>query len=278
MEKYSFQAASAEPRTIRICRPQRYLVARPEEAALSRILQSHWRGCARSWQTERMHDVAGAIGQCLQAVEAERTRRGADPGLAAGVAEIKRYQHARFAQTYADLLAHASTHDAACFFQDELYGPKDFSQRDAQFARVVPGLIRLFPPELSAVVLELGQLHALSEQLDSAMGAAVAVARLSEQGYARAWQQVGQAAERERQIQMVLDIGLALARQVRRPFLRRTLRLMRGPAAAAGLSRLHAFLESGFDAFARLSDAPAFLQTIASRERAMARRLFSLAL
>ena len=45
---------------------------------------------------------------------------------------------------------------------DELYGPQDFSDRDAQFARVVPALVRLFPQELVETVAVLARLHALS--------------------------------------------------------------------------------------------------------------------
>ncbi len=59
--------------------------------------------------------------------------------------------------------------DAARFFLDDLYGPEDFTRRDEQFARVVPGLVRLFPQEIVGTVISLGELHALSEQFDTAM-------------------------------------------------------------------------------------------------------------
>jgi len=41
---------------------------------------------------------------------------------------------------------------AAHFFLEELYGPRDFADRDTQFARVVPALVRLFPREIVATV------------------------------------------------------------------------------------------------------------------------------
>jgi hypothetical protein len=50
---------------------------------------------------------------------------------------------------------------------------------------------------------------------------------------------------------------------------------MRGPAAAAGLGALQGFLERGFDTFRDMSGAEVFLSTIASRERALAARLFA---
>ena len=85
------------------------------------------------------------------------------------MSEVKRYQHRRFQHTYADLLASPRYARSARFFLDDLYGPEDFTRRDEQFARVVPGLMRLFPRELVGTVMSLGELHALSEQFDTAM-------------------------------------------------------------------------------------------------------------
>ncbi|MFN5164419.1 MAG: FFLEELY motif protein, partial [Pseudomonadota bacterium] len=107
----------------------------------------------------------------LNAVAAERIRRARDPALGARVRALKAWQHARFQHTYADALASPRYRAAARFFLDDLYGPHDFTQRDAQFARIVPGLVRLFPHELVRTVLTLGELHSLSEQLDSATAA-----------------------------------------------------------------------------------------------------------
>ena len=213
--------------------------------------------------------------ECLREVAAERARRQADPGLAQRVGEIKRFQHARFQRTYADLLASPRYARAAQFFLDDLYGPEDFSRRDQQFARVVPGLVRMFPHELVGTVMSLGELHALSEQLDTAMGSVVETASIDEQRYADAWRTVGRPADRERQITLMLAVGSALDRYTRNPLLRTSLRLMRGPAAAAGLGVLQAFLERGFDTFRDMRGAQEFLDTVTRRERELASRLFA---
>ena len=81
----------------------------------------------------------------LDIVARERASRATDPALAASVEAVKAYQQRRFAATYSDLLHSPRYAGAARFFLDELYGPRDFSERDAQFARVVPALVRLFP-------------------------------------------------------------------------------------------------------------------------------------
>ncbi len=211
----------------------------------------------------------------LDAVAGERRAREADALLQGQVLAIKAYQHGRFRQTYADLMDGGRYARAAQFFLDDLYGPEDFTQRDDQFARVVPAIGRLFPHEILLTVLSLSELHALSERLDSAMGRAHGGGPVGDESYARAWRLVGAPDQRERQIALMLEVGRALDRYTRSALLRHSLRLMRGPAQAAGLGALQGFLERGFDTFREMRGAEAFLALIAQRERALASRLFA---
>jgi hypothetical protein len=224
-----------------------------------------------------MPTAAEQILQGLQAVAAQREARSSDAALAYAVQAIKRYQHARFSLTYADLMAQARYARAAEFFLNDLYGPGDFSDRDAQFARIVPALVRLFPAHIVATVAELAQLHALSERLDTAMARQMLdgghqVDLVDGASYGRA---VGEAASRERQIALMVSVGESLDRYTRSSVLRQSLRLMRGPASAAGLGALQGFLERGFDTFRGMAGAEHFLSTIAARERLLAASLFA---
>lgn len=226
-----------------------------------------------------MHDDAAQhILDGLQQVAEQRRLRRAAPGLEQTVHRLKQYQQARFERSYADLLASPRYSAAARFFLEELYGPNDFSLRDAQFARVVPALTRLFPREVVATVRELAELHAISERLDSEMGQHLLGApRLTAALYQQAWQACGQAALRERQIALTVNIGRALDGYTRKPLLRQALRMMRGPASAAGLSELQHFLERGFDTFKAMQGAADFLDTVNRREQSLARALFGAA-
>ena len=216
-----------------------------------------------------------AILELLSQVDAQRARRAADPALAARVKAVKHYQHERFQHTYGDLLAQPRYVDATRFFLEELYGPEDFTRRDTQFKRVVPALVRLFPREVVLTVHTLGELHALSETLDTAMGATVPGGAVDLAGYIEAWQRVGQPAERDKQIALMRRVGDALDGYTRNPLLRHSLLLMRGPARLAGLAELQAFLESGFDTFRAMRGAKDFLDTVVRREQAIATWLFS---
>lgn len=222
-----------------------------------------------------MHPQAQAILEHLQVVAAERAARARDPQLAERVLAVKRWQHQRFQHTYADLLASPRYGDAARFFLEDLYGPGDFSRRDAQFARVVPALVRLFPREVVHTVRTLGELHSLSETLDTAMGRCVPPGELDAHGYVAAWQAVGRPRDRERQIRLMRAVGDALDGYTRNPLLRRALHLMRGPARLAGLSELQAFLERGFDTFQAMHGAQYLLDAVVEREQALAAQWFA---
>ncbi len=222
-----------------------------------------------------MSDTANTILAYLQEVEQERARRAGDAALSACVAAIKLWQQVRLRSTYADLQASERYRAATTFFMEELYGPGDFASRDAQFARVVPALVRLFPSEVVKTMQALSELHALSERFDTEMGSAAATETITREIYASTWRAVGQPAQRERQIALLLEVGGALDRHTRSRMLRASLHMMRAPARAAGLADLQSFLEAGFDAFGAMRGAGDFLQTIGARERQLAAELFA---
>jgi hypothetical protein len=219
--------------------------------------------------------MAEAILANLAVVTGERALRQADAALDARVTTLKACQQQRFARTYADVLASARYGAAARFFMEELYGPGDFTRRDAQFARVVPALVRLFPKAVVQTVAALTELHALTESLDTAMAAHASHTAWTPARYTQAWQQTGRATDREAQIALTLAVAAELDALTRKPLLRKTLHLMRGPARAAGLAELQVFLETGFDTFAAMGGAEDFIVLVARRERAFAAAQFA---
>lgn len=190
-------------------------------------------------------------------------------GLTGAVTRLKQVQACRFRGTYQDVLADPRQAGAARFFLDELYGARDFSERDRQFSRIAGAIERLFPEDIGQLACDLSDLHALTESLDLAMAAhwqAQDDRTWDATRYLLAWRLTGQPGARQRQLRMVRHLGDELQRLTRRTSLRVALRMMRRPAEAAGLGALQHFLEQGFDAFALLGDARAFLQSIEERE------------
>lgn len=220
--------------------------------------------------------AAQQIRDCLTEVEHLR-RLPADSALQLAMASVKQLQAHRFRHTYADYLADSGHAPAARFFLDELYGAHDFSERDAQFGRIAGAIERLFPEAVGALAVDLARTHALTERMDHAL--AVHWSQMASDvspalRYVRAWRLTGQPLVRERQLEVVMHMGRELQRLTRIRSLRMALRMMRKPAAAAGLARLQHFLEEGFDAFAGMNDADAFLASIHLRETSWIRQLF----
>lgn len=224
-------------------------------------------------------NTAETIRTAVAQVDRLRAESRVSPAIAGAVGLVKRFQARRFAGTYADLLAGGPYAPAARFFLDELYSDRDYADRDAQFARIAGAVERVFPRDVAHTAAALAQLHALTESLDHAM--AVTGALGSDQdvdGYVLAWRRVGRRAEREEQLERVVAVGAEITRLTRLPGLRFMLKMMRAPAAAAGLSSLQAFLEAGFDTFAAVArtrgGAESFLAIIRERELRLLQLLF----
>jgi hypothetical protein len=191
-------------------------------------------------------------------------------------ARLRAFQSQRLARTYSDLLGSPRYGPAARFFLAELYGAQDRAERDETVSKVVPILARMLPAGAVRALAIAVRLDALSEELDLAL-----VRALREEGgldaarYARAWQRCANRAARERQIALIMEAGQVLDRLTKMKTVGIALRLMRGPAHAAGFGGVQDFLEVGFNAFAHMGDAAEFLATIRTRESAVAERLFA---
>jgi hypothetical protein len=202
-------------------------------------------------------------------------RRGlmADPQLVVRWKAVKRYQTERFRRTYADLLASPRYRAAALFFLEDLYGEKDFEQRDREALRIAPKLARMLPDRAVETLALAVELDELSEILDARVAAEVELP-IDDAAYARGYRVAGTRPDRERQIAMVDRIGRALDGLARMPLLAGMLHMMRGPAEAAGLQHLHRFLARGFDSFKAMRGAGEFLDTINQREKALMDEIF----
>ena len=205
------------------------------------------------------------------------------PELARLLHLVKQLQEQHFRSTYADLLASPTYGPAAQFFLSELYGARDFSGRDDQFARIAGTLTAVFPSDVADTAVILAELHLLTEELDMEMARAWPSAGTStltpEECYVQAWRTVARPDDRRLQLGKVLNVARSLARLTRLPGLRMMLRLMRTPAERAGLADLQRFLETGFDRFHTLCQTTGalddFLRVIENRESTFMQGLFN---
>jgi hypothetical protein len=213
----------------------------------------------------------------LATVARLQAERDANPILAGALDRLATWQSRRLRLTYDDLSRQSRYAGAMRFFQTDLYGNRDFAQRDADLARVVPVMVRMLPDAVIATIAKAVELHALTQTLDRSLLARLprADVQFKVNEYARAYRRMGKRPDRERQIRLIGEIGAHLAEFVQKPLIRAALRMMRQPARLAGLAALHDFLDRGFAAFAKMGDAALFLETIDVRERAVMEALFA---
>lgn len=194
--------------------------------------------------------------------------------------ELRRWQTQRLETSFAHFLADPRRRPAASFFLSDVYGDKDFSQRDANVARIVPMLQRLLPAAVLGTVADAIELGALTHALDLRMAEALqrlapTRRKLDATLYAKAYREVGHERLRGHQIGLIAKVGIGLAHAVKLPGVLLLLKLSRGPARASGLGELQGFLERGFAAFSALGDGKAFVRDIERGEREVSRRLFA---
>jgi len=220
-----------------------------------------------STETELIHQ--------LERARALHEERAASPELPAALDRLALFQSRRLNATYADVAFEPRYARAIAFFQTDLYGPGDFSRRDAALARVVPLMVRVLPDGVIATISGAMELSVLSHELDRTLLEKLpARAALSVATYSAAYCALANRGARERQIALIVAVGRALDRYVGKTLTRSALAAMRQPARLAGLGALQDFLERGFAAFRQMAGADEFLATVETRETALMNAIF----
>lgn len=207
---------------------------------------------------------------------AKKTRRRGFP--LAQFELLQSWQLERLTATFSDLYEQEGYCDAVEFFVSDLYGGLDFRERDQEMNRVMPIMIRFLPDKALVALAEAFELQAISLEYDFRMAEYMAqqgVQELDLEAYCSVYRACSDRAGRERQIQLFPKIGRDLTKLVRKSVVNYLLRMLRGPAHAAGFGRLQEFLEIGLASFRALEDPDYFVETIYQREWQSMERLFA---
>ena len=209
-----------------------------------------------------------------------RRERIGEKDLSPQLKLLRTFQSERLAKTHADLLANEQTGPACRFFLTDIYAPRDFSQRDHDAENLYKLMNRFLPDDLLyplALVLKLNNMtHDLDDQLVDALINHLGVTdTITPELYAEGYRVCDNYKDRERQIDMLLEIGERVDKLVKSPFTTPTLQLAYLPAKTAGWDELHSFLERGYKAFKHMKGSDYFLNTITTREKEILHRIFS---
>lgn len=218
-------------------------------------------------------DPRGAQAQRLQQALLEyhdfRGTREAGP-LREQIDELGQWQAQRLKQTHDDLYRSPQYRQGLNFLLEDLYNPRAFTQRDEDFERVFPTMVRLLPESALRIVADLVELNLLTQQLDrqlvqvlhSEMGAPL----LDRHTYAEAFRRCGNPEQRWQQVRLVAGIGKGLQRYVDSRSLRLALTMTERAAEMAGVGELHHFLTRGFRVFREMKGVDNLLDKIVCRE------------
>jgi len=191
---------------------------------------------------------------------------------------LQHWQRTRIARTFEDLAQRQGYRPAVQFFLTELYGGLDFRQRDQDMGRVMPVMIRFLPDRTLGTMSEAFELQAISLEFDMAMAGEMeqrGLHSLNMKTYCEVYRAANDQPGRERQILLIRAIGYDLDKLVHWPLVNHLVRLLRGPAHAAGFGNLQEFLENGLAAFRALEDPAYFIETIYEREWGAMKEMFA---
>ncbi|TDF39822.1 hypothetical protein EYS14_10020 [Alteromonadaceae bacterium M269] len=196
-------------------------------------------------------------------------------GLSSHLRDLQNWQCQRLIATHQALLSNKKYKPAMEFFIDELYGPKDFAQRDDDIARIVPKMSKILPAAALKSLEQALHLNALSLQLDYQL-----VLRLKDEAsidaekYAAAYLDCDNYEDRAQQIDFIAELGNDLADVTNIIGIGMLLKMSRKPAQLAGFLALHEFLEHGFNAFKKIGKVEDFINPIVNKEREIMDQLF----
>lgn len=227
-----------------------------------------------------MSDAAEQMLHEIERTAAFHSGPGADTEFVAKVQLLARWQSRRLARSYADLRAIPRFQPATEFFLSDLYGEKDFIQRDRDVERLYPIAIKLLSDHALATIAAAMELSVLSHELDHRLTHALLeqgakLERITEASYGAGYRLCDNYAERRHQIELLRHCGEELDAVVAKPMMYAALVLGRKPAKLAGLDELQGFLERGFRAYREMGGAKEFLDTIERREVLILDRIFA---
>jgi hypothetical protein len=195
------------------------------------------------------------------------------------IATLSAWQSVRLSRTHADMLADPRFSQACRFFLEDIYAPRDFTQRDYDGHRIYHFMNRFLPEATLRPLAMALEVNTLTQQLDLALAEAMrthfgVADRFERWQYEEAYRLCDNYDVRLRQIDLIVEVGHQLERVRRVPFVHTTLHLARKPATRLGWVEMQDFLERGFDAWKLLREPTVFLQRIGQRERAILDRIY----
>jgi len=193
---------------------------------------------------------------------------------------LRTWQCERLARTYADLLADPQYGPACHFFLDDIYAPRDFSQRDHDAERIHGYLSRVMPAQMLQVLTDVIALNHLTNALDRELLRALVVKlgvtdTITPQLYAQGYRLCDNYEARANQIDLIVRLLKEVGEGAHLLVVGAAMKMLRGPAHRAGWSELYEFLGRAYAAFKQMRSVDKFVQMVKQRETRILDRIFA---
>ena len=221
------------------------------------------------------------VGRTIQQLQHGKDRQRADQKeLEPQMRLLRSWQVERLGRTYSDLMESKHYWLACEFFLNDIYAPRDFSQRDQDFVHIYELAKRFIPESFLELFKALMELNMLTNRLDQLLlEALVGPLRMTDQLtpalYAQAYRICDNYADRKYQIDMLVAVIHDVGVGTRDPLVWPTLQLARIPASLGGWNELYDFATHGYKAFHAMRHPGVFASTIEKRELEILERLFA---
>jgi hypothetical protein len=190
---------------------------------------------------------------------------------------LQTFQSERLRRDHADLAVDPQYQAIGEFFFTEMYGPRDFSNRDSQarrllqFVNVIPGLtLRDVEPALSLLDLS----NRLDDEVIACLVELDAPLTFDEHSYERAYRLADNYDLRHEQLELVRTALYNVHHTAHNPLIRLTLERTSGLAERLGMADIHTFLRKGHEAIQPVRDIYRFVETVYVREKDRLDRIY----
>lgn len=224
---------------------------------------------------DRSESISDVLRQASK-LKHERVETGPlDPRLAL----LRKWQNTRLARTHADQVANPRYRPTWQFFLQEVYAPRDFSQRNHDILRMYELMEHLVPEPLTRPLILTVELNEQTDKLDAQLLDVLVnqlglTDRLTVPLYAEAYRLCNNYDERVRQIELIHDVVYMLDAVVHMPGSGMMLTLAKLPLKRAGWKNLMDFMEHGYKAVKHMRGVEEFLDNIRTRELHILNRIY----
>ncbi|MDX1803178.1 MAG: hypothetical protein R3292_03800 [Alcanivorax sp.] len=205
-------------------------------------------------------------------------QHGEDNIFVARLTRLQDWQSQRLRHTHAHLLDDPATEPGIEFLLQEVYGGRELLPVAREIRRALPKAMKLLPDKVMATSASALEAAIITQELDEAITGMLGERLdqpLDEATYLAGFRQQQHHQDRQRQLQLVAELGHRLDRYIRSRMLQTTFKMVRKPAHAAGFANLYDFMDRSFRVMKPVPSVGLLLEQLAAREEAIMDKVFA---